>query len=68
MQIKLTRNEFKKALENNDQYEYPLNNETINQLCSVFSVPQVEYVYLSFQEYQSILPIIPHGTSMYAHT
>lgn len=36
MQIKLTRNEFKKALENNDQYEYPLNNETINQLRSVF--------------------------------
>lgn len=59
MYIKLTRKEYRLALKANDQYRYPLSNETLDKLETIFSFEQTDHVYLSFSEYQQILPIIP---------
>lgn len=62
MYIKFTREEYNRALIANTQYEYPMENDTLGKLRTVFSFPQTDYVYLSFDEYQQIIPIIPKSS------
>lgn len=57
MHIKLTRSEYKSALRTNEQYM--MDNETLDKLEIVFAIPQTDHVYLSFAEYNQIIPLIP---------
>lgn len=59
MQIKLTKEDWESVKYRNDQNEYPIELELFGQLKNVFSIPQIKYVYLSYEEFNSIMPFIP---------